>query len=43
MAASAIINNKFLHYKTLDGFNTDLNAGYVREGSIAFIKGNSSI
>lgn len=43
MAASAIINNKFLHYKTLDGFNTDLNAGYVREGSIAFIKENSSI
>lgn len=43
MAASAIINNKFLHYKTLKGFNTDLNAGYVREGSIAFIKGNSSI
>ena len=43
MAASAIINNKFLHYKTLDGFNTDLKAGYVREGSIAFIKGNSSI
>lgn len=43
MAASAIINNKFLHYQTLNGFNTDLNAGYVREGSIAFIKGNSSI
>lgn len=43
MAASAIINNKFLHYKTIEGFNTDLNAGYVREGSIAFIKGNSSI
>lgn len=43
MAASAIINNKFLHYKTLDGFNTDLNAGYVREGSIAFIRENSSI
>lgn len=43
MAASAIINNKFLHYQTLNGFNTDLNAGYVRPGSIAFIDGNSSI
>ena len=43
MAASAIINNKFLHYKTLKGFNTDLEAGYVLPGSIAFIKENSSI
>lgn len=43
MAASAIINNKFLHYQTLNGFNTDLEAGYVRPGSIAFIDGNSSI
>ena len=43
MAASAIINNKFLFYQTLAGFNTDKEAGFVQGGSIAFIKDELAI
>lgn len=43
MAASAIINNKFLFYQTLAGFQTDMEAGFVQGGSIAFIKSESAI
>lgn len=33
-----MIENRFLHYKTLDGFKADLNAGKVKKDSIVFIK-----
>ena len=41
--ANAIINNKFLHYKTVAAFESDLTAGYVRDNSIALIKDKSAI
>jgi hypothetical protein len=38
-----MINNKFLHYLTLSAFQRDLEAGIIKNSSIAFIKSNSSI
>ena len=32
-----MIQNKFLHYKTLEAFNTDLNSGNIKPDSICFI------
>lgn len=33
-----MIDNKFLHYKTLNGFKTALTAGNIDDKSIAFIQ-----
>jgi hypothetical protein len=43
MAATELIKNKFLSYKTKAGFETDLNNGFVNANSIAFISGESAI
>ena len=43
MAATELIKNKFLSYKTKAGFETDLNNGFVSLTSIAFISGESAI
>ena len=37
MAATAIINNKFLNYKTFDAFKADLDAGFILSSSIVLI------
>ena len=43
MAATELIKNKFLSYKTKAGFETDLNNGFVSATSIAFISGENVI
>lgn len=43
MAATELIKNKFLSYKTKAGFETDLNNGFVNPTSIAFISEISAI
>lgn len=43
MAATELIKNKFLSYKTKAGFETDLNNSFVNPTSIAFISDISAI
>ena len=43
MAATELIKNKFLSYRTKAGFETDLNNGFVSATSIAFISGENVI